>query len=120
MISEKTYYELSFFKNSPVSLDGKLTDRVLHLEESKFIKREKDELIEVGDGEFHSVTKVWSITPLGEDALQEYEQSLEREIREEADQRRRRISQNRFDFLLAVAGAVVGVLFDRLIIWVFP
>ena len=120
MISPKTYYELSFFKDSPVSLDGKLTDRILCLEESKFVKRGRAELIEVGDGDFYSSTREWSITPLGEDVLQEYEQSLEDEVKRESNQRKERISQKRFDFLLAVIGAIAGIVFDRLMIWMSP
>lgn len=102
MISEKTYYELLLFKEGPVALDGRLTQRMRDIIEEGYIEPSKENLEKTGDSEWTSRVSEWRLSDRGLDALSEFENDRQQKAK---DTHNKRTDRN-----IAIAALVVAVV----------
>ncbi len=99
MLSEENYKALLRFRNGLVKYDKKLTEReelLLHYGLIRIVKRK-----EATNGDGYTMTYIqeyWKITALGEDALQEFENSPLMEQLEELKKLRQDFDQYRSEY----------------------
>ena len=102
MISEKTYYELLLFKEGPVALDGRLTQRMRDIIEAGYIEPSKENLEQTGDSEWVSRVLEWRLSDRGLDALSAFENDRQQKAKDAYDKRT--------DRNIAIAALVVAVI----------
>ena len=102
MISEKTYYELRLFKDSPVALDGRLTQRMEDIIVAGYIEPNKGALEQMEDSEWTSRVSEWRLTDRGLDALSEFENDRKQKAKD--------AHEKRTDRNIAIAALIVAVI----------
>lgn len=102
MISEKTYYELLLFKEGPVALNGRLTQRMRDIIEVGYIEPNKEELEQTWDSEWANRVLDWRLSDRGLDALSEFERDRQQKAE---DAHNKRTDRN-----IAIAALIVAVI----------
>jgi len=102
VISEKDYYELSLFRNGPIALDGRLSDRMKALIEEKYIVVNSYDRGHPDPNEWTIDIKDWRISDKGKDALQDFERELEQKAKDERDKQ--------IDRKIAIVGVAASIV----------
>lgn len=112
MISEKTYYELLWFKDEPLALDGTLSDRMKDIIKDEYIVPNSltHKYIESSDEYVVGIPKDWRISDKGLDVLDEFEKEREKTAQAAKEKRNERCFQIFNSLLSATFGAVIALL----------